>query len=65
MGFGDLKYEIECPVCGRRFRVPEVTSNVPKHPPKGEKHEPGLDYIPCVGSGAAGIPIRQVIEGAD
>jgi len=65
MGYGDLKIEVQCQVCGRKFRVPYVSSPVPKHPPKGEPRTPGIPYIPCVGSNMIGVPIRPVIEGLE
>jgi hypothetical protein len=65
MGYGDMKIEVECMSCGRIFRVPKVSSKIPKHPPKGEPVEPGLPYLSCIGSGTVGIPIRPVIEGLE
>jgi len=65
MGYGDLKVEVECASCGRIFRVPNTASVVPKHPPKEEHYEPGLDYIPCIGSDTIGVPIRPVTEGLE
>jgi hypothetical protein len=65
MGYGDLKIEVECLACGRRFRVPDASSPIPKHPPKGEPRRPGVSYLPCVGSDTIGIPIKPVIEGLE
>ncbi len=65
MAYGDVKYEVECLVCGRQFRVSTLQSKVPKHPPKGEARVPFTPYVPCVGSGQLGVPIKPVIEGLD
>lgn len=37
---GGIKYKIECRECGKRFIVSNISSPVPKHPPKGEHVEP-------------------------
>ena len=58
---GELRYKVECMVCGRRFIVSSISSPVPKHPPKGQHAEPHMPYVPCVGSGTVGIPIEPVI----
>lgn len=58
---GGVRYKVECVMCGRQFTVPNLSSRVPKHPPKGENPEPYVPYIPCVGSGQIGIPIEPVI----
>jgi hypothetical protein len=65
MAFGEMKYEVECLVCRRKFRVPQVTSKIPKHPLNGENPGPYIPYVPCPGSGQMGIPIGPVIEGFD
>jgi len=63
MGTGDLVYEVECMYCRRKFRVPDISSPVPKHPAEGEIRIPGRPYIPCVGSNLKGVPVKPLIEG--
>lgn len=58
---GELRYKVECMVCGRRFTVSSISSPVPKHAPKGEHVEPHMPYVACVGSEMVGIPIEPVI----
>lgn len=49
-----LKVKVECRVCGRQFTVPNLSSLIPKHPPKGEEELPSGRYRPCRGSGTIG-----------
>jgi hypothetical protein len=65
MAVGDIKYEVECLGCTRKFRVADINSLLPKHPPKGEKTLPGVPYVPCIGSDTIGIPIKAVVEGSE
>ena len=65
MAIGDMVYEVECLYCGRKYRLPDLASNVPQHPQKGERVVAGVPYVPCVGSGMMGRPIRPVIEGSE
>jgi len=58
---GEIRYKVECTVCARRFIVSNLSSPVPKHPPKGEHVEPHMPYLPCIGSGTVGNPIEPAI----
>ena len=62
---GELQYRVECLSCGRRFLVDNISSKIPKHPPRGETVEPHIPYIPCVGSGMIGMVIDTTIKGFD
>ena len=59
---GELKYKVSCMQCGREFTVPDISSPVPKHPPKGQPAQTGIPYIPCVGSGVIGRYIETVVD---
>ena len=62
---GDIQYKVECIMCGRQFLVDTLESKVPKHPPKGEKEEQYVPYVPCPGSGMIGMPIDTKLKGID
>jgi hypothetical protein len=54
-------YRVRCRHCGRVFTVPGIASPVPEHPIKDKKTDFNV-YLPCPGSGHAGILVETVYE---
>ena len=65
MAIGDMAYEVECLYGERKFRLPDLASNVPRHPQKGERVVADMPYVPYAGSGMMGRAISPVIEGLE
>jgi hypothetical protein len=60
MKFRKIMYEVECTRCGIRFKIPDVSSPVPKHPPKSLRIDPHWRYVPCDGSNKQGNLLGKV-----
>jgi len=55
---GDLKYEVECLICGAYFYLDSMTVKLPNHP-RADRDI----HIPCAGSGRDGRMIGPHIVG--
>jgi hypothetical protein len=60
---GNIQYRVKCARCGSRFTVDDISFKLPKHPPKGEWTVSDLPYVPCLGSGTAGMYVDTIIKG--
>jgi hypothetical protein len=56
----EIRYMVECMWCGRRFTVGSPSTPLPQHSPKGAWGQRFMLYVPCRGSGEAGIPRGEV-----